>query len=116
MSLRRHLLQSTIHLFLIGDGLGHLQIHYAVQLSPLLVQFEHRNVIDNDLPHRIRKFSSLYQMINNLTIGKGTFLSNSFFASVQLFTLSNVILHQGSTCTPVYDKNKPFACVLFLIQ
>ena len=87
VNLPRHLLHSTLHLLLGGDGLGHLFIYTLYNKGddypPCLIPFEQRNVIDNVLPHRTINSCSLYQKINNFTIRNGTFLSNSFFARVQ---------------------------------
>ena len=33
VNLPRHLLHSTLHLFLAGDGLGHLYIHYTTMVT-----------------------------------------------------------------------------------
>ena len=86
VNLPRHLLHSTLHLLLGGDGLGHLYLHYKTigdNCPPCRMPFAQRNVIDNELPHRTINCCSLYQNINNFTICNGTFLSNSFFASIQ---------------------------------
>ena len=60
-----HLLHSTQHLLLGGDGLGHLYIHYAAingdNYLPCLISFEQRNFIDNELPHHTINSYSLYQ-------------------------------------------------------
>ena len=54
VNLPRHLPDSTLHLLLGGDGLGHLYIHYSVMVTgnypPCLTQFEQQNVINNELP------------------------------------------------------------------
>ena len=74
---------------------------------PCLIPFEQRNVIDNELPRRTINSCSLYLKINNFTICNGTFLSNSFFASVQWLTLSNAFLDQERKCIrvcPEYGK------------
>ena len=53
VNLPRHLLHSTLHLLLEGDGLGHPYIHYTAMVAtviPCMIPFEQRNVIDNELP------------------------------------------------------------------
>ena len=64
---------------------------YIIQQWPCVIPFEQRNVIDNELPHLTINSCSPYQKINNFTICNGTFLSNSFFASVQWLTLSDAV-------------------------
>ena len=63
VNLPRHLLHSTLHLLLGGDGLGHLYIHYTTMVIP----FEQRNVIDYELPHRTINSCSLYHDNDNTT-------------------------------------------------
>ena len=43
VNLPRHLLHSTLHLFLIGDGLGHLYIHYTTMVITVPLAWSHLN-------------------------------------------------------------------------
>ena len=46
VNLPRHLLHSTLHMLLGGEGLGHLYIHYTTKgiCTPCMIPFEQRNV------------------------------------------------------------------------
>ena len=119
VNLPRHLPHITLHLLLWGDGLSHLYIIHCIHCTVMvttvpLVRFHWTsNAIDNELHHRTINACSLYHKINNFTICEGTFLPNSFFASVNDLFYQMLFVHQWSTLCilvcPDYLKNLLFA-------
>ena len=77
-------------------------------LNTCLLPFEHRNLMDDVLPPSYHLLCSLWQEVDNFTICNATFLSKSFFVSVQWITLSNTIF--------CIKEAHTYTCVLIIVK